>query len=174
MRYARIDNDQLVEISPETEESLATWQARFHPSNQWVTYVTGASEGDTYNERDGTFSPPPPPPIQTIRRQKAEEAYAEASRRRALSLGETSGDELLAIRNWISLTARAVGKVRREASGRTRPGEITELDSLEEQIDALDAIDKARDTILTELKADPDPGSYDVAGSPHWPAEPQP
>lgn len=68
MRYARIANGRLVEISADTEETIEEWRTRFHPTNRWVPYVDGANEGDTYDEQTGEFSPPPRPPIEDIRR----------------------------------------------------------------------------------------------------------
>lgn len=66
-RYARIQDGRLFEISPDVEDTLEEWRARFHPSNLWVDYDDSAAEGDIYDEQEGTFAPPPPPPIEDVR-----------------------------------------------------------------------------------------------------------
>ncbi len=92
-RYARIESGKLREISPDTDETLDQWRARFHPSNLWVPYIDGANEGDTYNEGDGTFAPPPPPPIENVRVDALREIDFAAGQARARFITSEPGQE---------------------------------------------------------------------------------
>ena len=104
-----------------------------------------------------------------IRPVRVQEAHTEASRRRNILLGSPSDDSDTALRNFLSLTARATGKVRREAKGRGKPGEAAVLDQLESLTDGLEQIDAARDSIISEIQASSDPASIDIRNHPSWP-----
>jgi len=100
------------------------------------------------------------------RARKVTEAFDEASRRRQAVLDAVTPGGLA---DYVSLMGRALAGVRREAKGRADPDEIARLNALEALADQIEAIDTARDTIISEIRQHPDPASYDVPGSPHWP-----
>ena len=104
-----------------------------------------------------------------VARSRVDEVMREASRRRNILMGSPPDDADTAMRNFLSLTARATGKARREAKGRGKLGEAAELDHLEALTDGLEAIDNARDSIIAEVQASPDPSSIDIPNHPSWP-----
>ena len=112
----------------------------------------------TQDERDAWLA--------NARGQKAEEAIAEASRRRQVVLDAVTPGGLA---DYVSLMGRALAGVRREAKGRADANEIARLNALESLAGQVEAIDTARDTIIAEIEQHGDPASYDVPGSPHWP-----
>lgn len=143
---------------PDDPPEIITHSQASYPDRQpeWLIYRGGRVISRSRNELAGLF-----------REQKIEEAHAEASRRRNLVLASL-GTATLA--DFLSLTARAVASVRREAKGRPNAGEAARLDQLEALADEIEAIDSARDTIVAEIRNSPDPESYDVTHSPHWPS----
>lgn len=139
------------------------------PTNRWYLAPAGAKEGDTYDPVTDTLTPAPGPTLVEIRLRLKIEVDEENSRRRNILLGAPPGDPDLALRNFMSLTARSVAKVRREGKGQGRPGEDTELNQLETLADGLELIDAAADTIKAEIDASPTPSTIDITNSPHWP-----
>ena len=135
---------------------------------RWYAAPTGAESGDSYDPATGTLTKYSPP-VEDVRRGKAAETQTEASRRRNVLMGSPPDDADTALRHFLSLAARATGKVRREAKGRGKPGEAAELDQLEALTDGLEQIDAARDTIIAEIQSSPDPASIDIRNHPSWP-----
>jgi len=107
-----------------------------------------------------------------VRTRKTREAFDECTRRRMEAVAPVASgyDESSRVGELITKTAIGAVKTRREAAGRGRTGETTLLDQLEAIVDQLEAITAARDTILAEIEASPDPGTIDVPNSPHWPS----
>lgn len=136
---------------------------------RWYVAPAGAKDGDTYDPGTDTLTPAPGPTIAEIRARMKGEVDEEASRRRNLLLGAPPGDADLALRKFLSLTARSVAKVRRETKGQGRPGETDELNQLETLADGLQLIDRGAENLQADIDASPDPASIDIINSPHWP-----
>ena len=135
---------------------------------RWYAAPAGAESGDSYDPATGALTKYAPP-VEDVRRGKVAETHTEASRRRNVLMGSPPDDSDTALRNFLSLTARATGKVRREAKGRGKPGEAAVLDQLESLTDGLEQIDTARDSIIAEVQASADPASIDIPNHPSWP-----
>lgn len=77
--------------------------------------------------------------------------------KRRVTLGAENGiDDDVLQSEFLSLQGRAASKIRREAEGRSKAGESEELDLLETQADALEAIDVA----LTAVRSKVADGTY--------------
>ena len=135
---------------------------------RWYAAPVGAESGDSYDPATGVLTKHKVP-VEEARKSAVQRAQLEASRRRNVLMGSPPEDSDTALRNFLSLTARATGKVRREAKGNGRPSESAELDQLEALTDGLEAIDTARDSIIAEIQASPDPASIDIRNHPSWP-----
>ena len=129
----------------------------------------GAESGVSYDPATGVLTKYKVP-VEEARKSAVQQAQTEASRRRNVLMGGPPEDSGTALRNFLSLAARATGKVRREAKGNGRPGESAELDQLEALTDGLEQIDTARDSIIAEIQSSSDPASIDIRNHPGWPA----
>lgn len=115
-----------------------------------------------------TFDPPPKP--EPTKQQL--DAYARrlaVDKRRAV-MGATDGvSDAVLQSEFLSLQGRAAAMMRRETSGRGKPGESGALDQLEAQADALGAIDAALETVRGKIADDTYMTEADIDGAAEWP-----